>query len=119
MQTLNFGQFVFDQVIRHAGNEAIKFPIAYPSLLCEMILKHHSDILKDEECKSSHVAPGKIYFNNKLFQTHHAVDINRPTSIHISQSFSMSTDALIVPIMSSEVLSLTTWTLVSSSILMM
>lgn len=40
---LDFGQFVFDQVVRHAGSEAIKLLITYSSLLCGLVLKKHPD----------------------------------------------------------------------------
>lgn len=43
---VDFGQFVFGEVIRHVASEAIKLPITYRSLLFGMILKQYSDVLR-------------------------------------------------------------------------
>lgn len=71
---------MFEQVIRHAGSEAIKLLITYSSLLCGVILKQYPDIVKEEGLTSYMVAPRKISFNYKLFQSHHVADISMPTS---------------------------------------
>ncbi|XP_058751023.1 uncharacterized protein LOC131624045 [Vicia villosa] len=42
----DYGTYIFDQTMRHAGTSATKLPIAFPSLICGIILKQHPGILK-------------------------------------------------------------------------
>ena len=35
---MKFGAYIFEQNIKHAKTYAIKFPIAFPTLLCSIIL---------------------------------------------------------------------------------
>lgn len=84
--TLDYGKFVCEQLIRDAGSEAIKLPIVYPSLLCGLILKQHTDIVKEEKVKSFLVALGMISFNYKVFQSYPATDISAcpPQFVYLS-----------------------------------
>ncbi|XP_058776362.1 uncharacterized protein LOC131650677 [Vicia villosa] len=49
----DYGTYIFDQTMRHVGTSATKLPIAFPSLICGIILKQHPGILKakDSVCK--------------------------------------------------------------------
>ncbi|XP_058768523.1 uncharacterized protein LOC131642263 [Vicia villosa] len=49
----DYGTYIFDQTMRHAGTSATKLPIAFPSLICGIILKQHPGILKSKDyvCK--------------------------------------------------------------------
>jgi hypothetical protein len=49
----DFGLYIFYQTIQHAKSLAVKMPIAFPRLLCGIILSQHPDILgsSDVSCK--------------------------------------------------------------------
>ncbi|XP_058776632.1 uncharacterized protein LOC131650954 [Vicia villosa] len=62
----DYGTYIFDQTMRHAGTSATKLPIAFPSLICGIILKQHPGILKskDSVCKRE----SALSFHYKLLQ---------------------------------------------------
>ncbi|GAA0157036.1 hypothetical protein LIER_14387 [Lithospermum erythrorhizon] len=62
--SFNLGQFIFEQVVRHAQSHDVLKPIAYASLLSIIIEAQQPDILTatDEEALS----PGFITINPKL-----------------------------------------------------
>jgi hypothetical protein len=70
---VNLGKFIFEQTMKHAKTTAVKLPIAFPTLLCDLILeqqpalKYVTDVAKPRE------APLSFHF--KLFAKHHAPDI--------------------------------------------
>lgn len=67
---MDYGKFVYKQVMRHVGSEAIKIHIAYPSFMCGIMLRKHLGILIEDEVKSSCTATAKISFSYKLFESH-------------------------------------------------
>ncbi|XP_058784185.1 uncharacterized protein LOC131658955 [Vicia villosa] len=62
----DYGTYIFDQIMRHVGTSATKLPIAFPSLICGIILKHYPGILKakDSVCKRE----SALSFHYKLLQ---------------------------------------------------
>ncbi|XP_058777082.1 uncharacterized protein LOC131651431 [Vicia villosa] len=62
----DYGTYIFDQTMRHVGTSATKLPIAFPSLICGIILKQHPEILKskDSVCKRE----SALSFHYKLLQ---------------------------------------------------
>ena len=38
---MDLGRYVFDQTVMHAKTDAVKFPIAFPTLLCSIMLSQH------------------------------------------------------------------------------
>jgi hypothetical protein len=42
---MNFGAYIFYQTVRHGKSEAVKLPIAFPTLLCSIILDQQPGIL--------------------------------------------------------------------------
>ncbi|XP_058760522.1 uncharacterized protein LOC131633859 [Vicia villosa] len=62
----DYGTYIFDQTMRHVGTSATKLPIAFPSLICGIILKQHPGILKskDSVCKRE----SALSFHYKLLQ---------------------------------------------------
>ncbi|XP_050916171.1 uncharacterized protein LOC127131285 [Lathyrus oleraceus] len=49
----DFGSYVFDQTMKHAVSFVVKMPIAFPTLICGVILSQHPSILlsSDSVCK--------------------------------------------------------------------
>ncbi|XP_058758304.1 uncharacterized protein LOC131631524 [Vicia villosa] len=62
----DYGTYIFDQTMKHAGTSATKLPIAFPSLICGIILKQHPGILKSKDsiCKRE----SALSFHYKLLQ---------------------------------------------------
>ncbi|XP_058758616.1 uncharacterized protein LOC131631861 [Vicia villosa] len=62
----DYGTYIFDQTMRHVGTSATKLPIAFPSLICGIILKQYPGILKakDSVCKRE----SALSFHYKLLQ---------------------------------------------------
>ena len=69
----DYGTYIFDQTIKHAGTYAIKMPIAFPSLICGIILNKHPGILSgnDVVCKRE----SALILHFKLFLGKHVPDI--------------------------------------------
>ncbi|KAK2354699.1 hypothetical protein QL285_092184 [Trifolium repens] len=70
---LDFGKHVFEQTMKHVETNATKLPIAFPSLITELILSQQPSILLPEEYESRRPPP--ISFNRKLFAEPHVSDI--------------------------------------------
>jgi hypothetical protein len=73
----DYGTYIFDQTIQHGKSWAIRMPIAFPSLLCGIILSQHPNILTgdDEPCKRE----PSLSLHFKLFERDHAADIDGPS----------------------------------------
>jgi hypothetical protein len=69
----DFGSLIFDQIILHGKSWAVKLVIAFPSLICGIILNQHPNILlpEDEPCKRE----SPMTLSYKLFEGKHAADI--------------------------------------------
>ncbi|KAI5385329.1 hypothetical protein KIW84_072070 [Lathyrus oleraceus] len=62
---IKFGEFVFEQTIKHAGLIIVKIPIAFICLISGIILKQHPDIVNRGDIKSKRDVP--LSFYKKLF----------------------------------------------------
>jgi hypothetical protein len=73
----DYGTYIFEQTMLHGKSWAIRMPIAFPTLICGIILTQHPTILTaaDEPCKRE--SPLSLYF--KLFEGDHAADIAGPS----------------------------------------
>jgi hypothetical protein len=69
----DFGKFIFDQTIRHASTNAVKLPIAFPSLMCGIILSQQPGILNTNDMPSRRKTPLSIHY--KLFEGSHINDV--------------------------------------------
>ncbi|KAK2396908.1 hypothetical protein QL285_058538 [Trifolium repens] len=72
----DFGTLIFDQIMLHGKSWAVKLAIAFPSLICGIILNQHPSILlpEDEPCKRE----SPMTLSYKLFEGKHAADITVP-----------------------------------------
>jgi hypothetical protein len=70
---MDIGRYVFDQTMRHAKTDAVKLPIAFPTLLCKIILSQHPDIISAANLAMKRESP--LTFHQKLFRDHHAPDL--------------------------------------------
>ncbi|XP_045803021.1 uncharacterized protein LOC123896707 [Trifolium pratense] len=60
----DYGSYIFYETLTHAVSFAVEKPIAFPTLLCNIILEQHPDILTaaDVTC----VRPGKLVIEQRL-----------------------------------------------------
>ncbi|WJX89413.1 hypothetical protein P8452_71414 [Trifolium repens] len=69
----NYGAHIFDETVQHAKSWAVRMPIAYPSLICGIILAQHPNILTADDEVSKRESP--LDFHPRLFEGTHAADI--------------------------------------------
>ncbi|XP_050918842.1 uncharacterized protein LOC127136306 [Lathyrus oleraceus] len=69
----DYGSYIFDQTLKHAGSFSVKGPIAFPSLICGIILNQFPNILTKNDSVKKRDNP--ISFNHKLFLGTHVPDI--------------------------------------------
>ncbi|XP_050876798.1 uncharacterized protein LOC127080520 [Lathyrus oleraceus] len=80
----DYGRFMFEQIIKHATTNAVKLPIAFPSMICGIILNQHPGILCSNDLPSRRKPVISVHY--KLFEGSHIEDIvltfamKRPTS---------------------------------------
>ncbi|XP_057432511.1 uncharacterized protein LOC130725284 [Lotus japonicus] len=74
----DFGSFVFEQTLKHADPCAVKLPISFPSLLTEIILQQHPQIIRADEVPVPNGVP--ITLDQRLFMEPHVIDIVVPFS---------------------------------------
>ncbi|WJX28542.1 hypothetical protein P8452_17244 [Trifolium repens] len=69
----NYGAHIFDETVQHGKTWAVRMPIAYPSLICGIILAQHPTILTADDEVSKRESP--LDFHPRLFEGKHAADI--------------------------------------------
>ncbi|XP_058754630.1 uncharacterized protein LOC131627790 [Vicia villosa] len=69
----DYGTYIFDQTMKHAGTFSVKGTIAFPSLLCGIILTQYPNILNEHDIVCKRESP--LAFHYKLFQDTHVPDI--------------------------------------------
>ncbi|XP_057443898.1 uncharacterized protein LOC130736061 [Lotus japonicus] len=74
----DFGSFVFEQTLKHADTCVVKLPISFPSLLTEIILQQHPQIIRADEVHLPKSVP--ITLDQRLFMEPHVTDIAVPFS---------------------------------------
>ncbi|XP_058784028.1 uncharacterized protein LOC131658790 [Vicia villosa] len=65
----DYGAYIFVQTMKQAGSFSIKGPIAFPSLLCGIILDQYSNTLNEHDIVCKRESP--LAFHYKLFQGKH------------------------------------------------
>jgi hypothetical protein len=70
---VDYGTYIFDQTMKHAGSFSVKGPIAFPSLICGIVLNQFPHILTDNDFVKRRESP--LAFSYKLFQGKHVPDI--------------------------------------------
>ncbi|KAK2436082.1 hypothetical protein QL285_021096 [Trifolium repens] len=86
----NYGAHIFDETVQHAKSWAIRMPIAFPSLICSIILAQHPSILTADDEVSKRDSP--LDFHPRLFEGKHAADIDiaGPSSVAPTGPFGLS-----------------------------
>ncbi|XP_058747177.1 uncharacterized protein LOC131620187 [Vicia villosa] len=89
----DYDTYIFEHTMKHAGSYSVKGPIAFPSLICDIILNQHPGILveTDSICKRE----SALSLHYKLFQGTHVPDIVM-TSGETSKSGSSASKAEVI-----------------------
>ncbi|KAH1188145.1 hypothetical protein GmHk_U059978 [Glycine max] len=69
----NFGNYIFDQTVKHSESFAVKLPIAFPTVLCGIMLSQHPNILNYTDSVMKRESPLSLHY--KLFEGTHVPDI--------------------------------------------
>ncbi|XP_050897456.1 uncharacterized protein LOC127104309 [Lathyrus oleraceus] len=69
----DYGSYIFDQTLKHAGSFSVKGPIAFPSLIYGIVLNKFPNILTENDYVKKRDSP--MSFNHKLFLGTHVPDI--------------------------------------------
>ncbi|XP_050920360.1 uncharacterized protein LOC127137995 [Lathyrus oleraceus] len=69
----DYGSYIVYQTLKHAGSFSVKGPIAFPSLICGIILNQFPNILTENDSVKKRDNP--MSFNHKLFLGTHVPDI--------------------------------------------
>ncbi|KAH1253598.1 hypothetical protein GmHk_04G010216 [Glycine max] len=88
----NFGNYIFDQTVKHSESFAVKLPIAFPTVLCGIMLSQHPNIFNYTDSVMKRESPLSLHY--KLFEGTHVPDIVS-TSGKAAASGAVSKDALI------------------------
>ncbi|XP_058767709.1 uncharacterized protein LOC131641428 [Vicia villosa] len=89
----DYGTYIFKQTLKHAGSYSVKGPIAFPSLICGIILKQFPNIFTDKDYVRKRASP--LIFHYKLFQGTHVHDVNTTSVEPSKESIIMSKTAMI------------------------
>ncbi|XP_050888660.1 uncharacterized protein LOC127093800 [Lathyrus oleraceus] len=82
----DFGNYVFEQTLKHAGTCVMKMAIAFTSLICGIILSQHPSILNSVDVASKRESPLSLHY--RLFVGIHVLDIVLTSSKESSSSTS-------------------------------
>ncbi|KAH1188298.1 hypothetical protein GmHk_U059752 [Glycine max] len=88
----NFGNYIFDQTVKHSESFAVKLPIAFPTVLCGIMLSQHPNILNYTDSVMKRESPLSLHY--KLIEGTHVPD-SVSTSGKAAASGAVSKDALI------------------------
>ncbi|XP_050875173.1 uncharacterized protein LOC127078787 [Lathyrus oleraceus] len=69
----DYGSYIFDQTLKHAGSFSVKGPISFPSLICGIVFNQFPNILTENDSVKKRDSP--MSFNHKLFLGTHVPDI--------------------------------------------
>ncbi|XP_050890062.1 uncharacterized protein LOC127095409 [Lathyrus oleraceus] len=73
----DYGSYIFYQTLKHAGSFGVNGPIAFPSLICGIVLNQFPNILTENDYMKRRDSP--LAFNHKLFLGTHVPDIAMET----------------------------------------
>jgi hypothetical protein len=70
---MNIGKYVFEQTAKHAKTDAVNFPIAFPTLLCNIMIKQHPSLITAADVSEKREPP--LTLHPKLFSADHVLDL--------------------------------------------
>jgi hypothetical protein len=70
---MDYGRYIFDQTVRHAKTDAVRLPIAFPSLICSIMLDQHPGLVTATDLPKKRESP--LTTHQKLFGDNHVPDL--------------------------------------------
>jgi len=70
---MDFGRYIFDQTVKHANTDVVRLPIAFPSLMCSIMLDQHPGLITAVDLPKKRESPLTIH--QKLFGDNHVPDL--------------------------------------------
>jgi len=70
---MDFGNYIFDQIVKHAKTDAVRLLIAFPSLLCSIMLDQHPGLVSAADLPKKRES--LLTFHQKLFGDNHVPDL--------------------------------------------
>lgn len=70
---MNFGQYIFEQTVKHAKTDVVRCPIAFPTLLCGVMLKQHPGLITTADVPEKREQPFTLH--PKCVGTDHVSDL--------------------------------------------
>jgi len=58
----DFASYVFEQITKHVNSYVVKMPIAFPSLICGVIISQHPGILVGSDAVSKRESPMSLNY---------------------------------------------------------
>jgi len=84
---VDYGKYIFDHTVKNAKTDVVKLPIAFPTLLCNIVLDEHPGLITAADLPKKRESPLTIH--QKLFGDNHVSDIVG-TSQHVPLAKQMS-----------------------------
>jgi len=66
---MDFGNYVFEQTVKHTKTDVVKFPIAFPTLMCSIVLDQHPNLKTSTDVPKKRESPLTLHY--KLFGSSH------------------------------------------------
>jgi hypothetical protein len=85
---MDFGTYIFEQTVKHAKIDVVRYPIAFPTLLCGIMLEQHPDLITTTDVPEKREPP--LTLHPKLFSADHVLDLvetsgSAPTAVSITK----------------------------------
>jgi len=70
---LDYGRYIFDPTVKHAKTDVVKLPIAFPTLLCNIMLDQHPGLITAADLPKKRESA--LIIHQKLFGDNHVSNI--------------------------------------------
>ena len=70
---MDFGRYIFDQSVKHVKTAAVRLPIAFPTLLCSIMLDQHPGLITVDHLPKKRES--SLTIHHRLFGDNHAPDL--------------------------------------------
>ncbi|GAU48358.1 hypothetical protein TSUD_282610 [Trifolium subterraneum] len=75
----DYGSYIFDETVLHGKSLAVKMPIAFPTLICGIILDQHPDILTKDDVPAKRLSD--LSLDDRLFTGRQVTDFAVPNDV--------------------------------------
>jgi len=63
---MDFGAYIFEQTVKHAKTDTVKFPIAFHTVLCSIILDQHPSIKIANDVPKKRESPKQMMLATRM-----------------------------------------------------